>query len=44
MIFLVSYRINGVSFAPIETPIEEIIALGQRLEQEGVDFLPRFGG
>ena len=37
--FLVSYRINGREFAPIETPIEEIIALGQRLEQEGVDFL-----
>lgn len=37
--FLVSYRINGREFAPIETPIDEVIALSQRLEQEGVDLL-----
>lgn len=37
--FLVSYRANAREFAPIETPLEDVIALCQRLEEEGVDLL-----
>jgi len=35
--FLVGYRLNAREFAPIETPIEDVIVLCQRLEDEGVD-------
>lgn len=37
--FLISYRLNAREFAPVETPLEDVIALGQRLEEEGVDLL-----
>jgi 2,4-dienoyl-CoA reductase-like NADH-dependent reductase (Old Yellow Enzyme family)/thioredoxin reductase len=37
--FLISYRVNAREFAPVETPLEDVIALCQRLEEEGVDLL-----
>jgi 2,4-dienoyl-CoA reductase-like NADH-dependent reductase (Old Yellow Enzyme family) len=37
--FLISFRVNGREFAPIETPIQDVITLCQRLEDEGVDLL-----
>lgn len=37
--FLVSYRANAREFAPIETPLEDVVALCQRLEEEGIDLL-----
>ena len=37
--FLISYRVNAREFAPIETPIQDVITLCQRLEKEGVDLL-----
>ncbi len=37
--FLVGYRVSGREFAPVETPIEEVIAFCQRLEREGTDLL-----
>lgn len=37
--FLICYRLNIKEFAPIETPLEDVIALAVRLEKEGVDFL-----
>lgn len=37
--FVVSFRINGREFAPVETPMEDVIALAERLEREGVDLL-----
>lgn len=37
--FLVSYRVNGREFAPIETPLEDIIRYSERFEKEGVDLL-----
>lgn len=37
--FLISYRINAREFVPIETPFEDVIALCQSLEKEGVDLL-----
>ena len=37
--FLICYRINAREFAPVETPIEEVILLCQRLEKEGIDLL-----
>jgi 2,4-dienoyl-CoA reductase-like NADH-dependent reductase (Old Yellow Enzyme family)/thioredoxin reductase len=37
--FLISFRFNAREFALIETPIEDVIALCQRLEEEGVDLL-----
>jgi 2,4-dienoyl-CoA reductase-like NADH-dependent reductase (Old Yellow Enzyme family)/thioredoxin reductase len=37
--FLVSYRLSAREFAPVETPLEDVIELCQRLDREGVDFL-----
>ncbi len=37
--FLISYRLNAREFAPIETPLEDVIALSQHLEAGGVDLL-----
>lgn len=37
--FLISYRVNAREFAPIETSLEDVIKLCQRLEKEGVDLL-----
>lgn len=37
--FLIGYRLNAREFAPIETPFQDVIALSQRLEEEGVDLL-----
>jgi 2,4-dienoyl-CoA reductase-like NADH-dependent reductase (Old Yellow Enzyme family)/thioredoxin reductase len=37
--FLIGYRFNAREFAPVETPLEDVVALCQRLEQEGVDLL-----
>lgn len=37
--FLVSYRGNAREFAPIETPLQDVITLCERLEEEGVDLL-----
>lgn len=37
--FLVSYRINAQEFVPIETPFNDVIALCECLEEEGVDLL-----
>jgi 2,4-dienoyl-CoA reductase-like NADH-dependent reductase (Old Yellow Enzyme family)/thioredoxin reductase len=37
--FLVCYRVNMNEFSPIETPIQDTIALCQRLEKEGVDLI-----
>jgi 2,4-dienoyl-CoA reductase-like NADH-dependent reductase (Old Yellow Enzyme family)/thioredoxin reductase len=37
--FLICYRINAQEFAPVETPLEEVIVLCRRLEKEGVDLL-----
>lgn len=35
--FLICYRLNVREFAPIETPIQDVIALCKCLEKEGVD-------
>ena len=37
--FLICYRVNAREFAPVETPMEDVIALCQRFESEGVDLL-----
>ncbi|HSB05240.1 MAG TPA: FAD-dependent oxidoreductase, partial [Thermodesulfobacteriota bacterium] len=37
--FLLSYRLNAREFAPVETPLEDVIALSPRLEVEGIDLL-----
>ena len=37
--FLICYRLNAREFAPVETPFEDVIALSERLEAEGVDLL-----
>jgi 2,4-dienoyl-CoA reductase-like NADH-dependent reductase (Old Yellow Enzyme family)/thioredoxin reductase len=37
--FLICYRLNGGEFAPLETPLADVIALSKHLEQEGVDIL-----
>jgi 2,4-dienoyl-CoA reductase-like NADH-dependent reductase (Old Yellow Enzyme family)/thioredoxin reductase len=37
--FLICYRLNVKDYAPVETPLEDLIALAMRLENEGVDFL-----
>jgi 2,4-dienoyl-CoA reductase-like NADH-dependent reductase (Old Yellow Enzyme family)/thioredoxin reductase len=37
--FLISYRLNAREFAPVETPLSDVIALARRLEREGADFL-----
>jgi 2,4-dienoyl-CoA reductase-like NADH-dependent reductase (Old Yellow Enzyme family)/thioredoxin reductase len=37
--FIISYRLNGHEFAPVETPISDVIVLARRLEQEGIDLL-----
>jgi len=37
--FLISYRLNGREFVPVETPFEDTVALCQTLEKEGVDLL-----
>jgi 2,4-dienoyl-CoA reductase-like NADH-dependent reductase (Old Yellow Enzyme family)/thioredoxin reductase len=37
--FIISYRLNGHEFAPIETPFSDVIVLARRLEQEGIDLL-----
>ncbi len=37
--FLVGYRANAREFAPIETPLEDVIKLCQSLEKEGVDLI-----
>lgn len=37
--FLICYRLNGRSFEPVETPLDDVIALGRRLEAEGIDLL-----
>jgi len=37
--FLIGYRLNAREFAPVETPLEDVIVLSQRLEAEGVDAL-----
>ncbi len=37
--FLICYRLNVHEFEPIETPIQDVIALSKTLEKEGVDLL-----
>ncbi len=37
--FLISYRLNAREFAPVETPLSEVMVFARRLEKEGVDFL-----
>jgi 2,4-dienoyl-CoA reductase-like NADH-dependent reductase (Old Yellow Enzyme family)/thioredoxin reductase len=37
--FLIGYRFNAREFAPVETPLEDVVALCRRLEKEGVDLL-----
>ncbi len=37
--FIICYRINAREYAPVETPIEDVIALARRLEAEGIDLL-----
>lgn len=37
--FLICYRVNAREFAPIETPLEDVIKLCQSLEKEGVDLI-----
>lgn len=37
--FLICYRANAREFAPIETPLEDVIKLCQSLEKEGVDLI-----
>ncbi len=37
--FLICFRFNAREFAPIETPIEDVIALCRALSDEGVDLL-----
>ena len=37
--FLLSFRVNAREFALVETPLEDVIALCRRLEEEGVDLL-----
>ncbi len=37
--FLICYRVNAREFAPVETPMEDVIAFCRRLESEGVDLL-----
>jgi 2,4-dienoyl-CoA reductase-like NADH-dependent reductase (Old Yellow Enzyme family)/thioredoxin reductase len=37
--FLVSYRVSGREFAPVETPLPDVIAFSRRLAEEGVDLL-----
>ncbi len=36
---LICYRVNGRTFEPVETPIDDVVALCRRLEKEGADFL-----
>jgi 2,4-dienoyl-CoA reductase-like NADH-dependent reductase (Old Yellow Enzyme family)/thioredoxin reductase len=37
--FVVGFRLSAQEYAPIETPIQDVIELSQRLEKEGVDLL-----
>ncbi len=37
--FMIGYRINAREFAPLETPLEDVIELCRHLEKEGVDLL-----
>ena len=37
--FLICCRVNAREFAPVETPIEDVIALCRQLEKEGLDFI-----
>jgi 2,4-dienoyl-CoA reductase-like NADH-dependent reductase (Old Yellow Enzyme family)/thioredoxin reductase len=37
--FLIAYRANAREFAPIETPLEDVIELCSRLEKEGIDLI-----
>ena len=37
--FLICYRVNAREFAPVETPLQDVIELCQHLEKEGVDLL-----
>lgn len=37
--FLVSFRVSGREYAPVETPLPDVIAFSRRLAQEGVDLL-----
>jgi len=37
--FLIAYRVNAKEFAPIETPLEDVIELCMRLEKEGIDVI-----
>jgi 2,4-dienoyl-CoA reductase-like NADH-dependent reductase (Old Yellow Enzyme family)/thioredoxin reductase len=37
--FLIAYRVNAKEFAPIETPLEDVIELCRRLEKEGIDLI-----
>ncbi len=37
--FILGFRVNAREFAPIETPLQDVIALCQRLEKEGVDLI-----
>jgi 2,4-dienoyl-CoA reductase-like NADH-dependent reductase (Old Yellow Enzyme family)/thioredoxin reductase len=37
--FIICYRFNAREYAPIETPLDDVIALCERLQEEGVDLL-----
>jgi 2,4-dienoyl-CoA reductase-like NADH-dependent reductase (Old Yellow Enzyme family)/thioredoxin reductase len=37
--FIIGYRFNAMEYAPIETPLDDVIALCERLQEEGVDLL-----
>ncbi len=42
--FIIGFRFNAREFAPIETPLEDVIALCERLEKEGIDLLHMSAG
>jgi 2,4-dienoyl-CoA reductase-like NADH-dependent reductase (Old Yellow Enzyme family)/thioredoxin reductase len=37
--FLIGYRLNGHEFAPIETPLSDVVNLAECLDKEGIDFI-----
>ena len=37
--FIIGYRINGREFAPVETPLSDVIVLAKSLEKEGIDLI-----
>lgn len=37
--FIICYRFSGREYSPIETPLDDVIALCERLQEEGVDLL-----